>query len=145
MGRHDPVTDWPGASGAGRRAGRPTLKAAAQRDTHSLDAAERLFIARGYEGFSTDQYARAARAGERTIYARAPRTRRPFSGPRSRARPTRRGAWAGSARLPAGRQRRELPARRRRRGRARGVHRRGRGAGRGSIPRTPAYPAATAT
>ena len=58
---------------AGRsRGGRPPSSRAGEVDARILDAASRLFLARGFEGTSCDQVAVLARAGKASIYARHP-------------------------------------------------------------------------
>jgi AcrR family transcriptional regulator len=52
------------------RIGRPSKKLAGEVDERILDAARKVFVARGFEGASMDEIADAARAGKRTIYAR---------------------------------------------------------------------------
>lgn len=60
---------------AGRRsgrAGRPPRGQAGEVDERILDAAQKVFLERGFEGASVDEIAEAARAGKPTIYARFP-------------------------------------------------------------------------
>ncbi|MBR0933890.1 TetR/AcrR family transcriptional regulator [Bradyrhizobium jicamae] len=52
------------------RAGRPPKELAGEVDARILDAARRIFLARGFEGASIDEIAEIARSGKRTIYAR---------------------------------------------------------------------------
>lgn len=52
------------------RGGRPPSSRAGEVDGRILDAASRLFLARGLEGTSCDQVAVLARAGKASIYAR---------------------------------------------------------------------------
>ncbi|MGY4475976.1 TetR/AcrR family transcriptional regulator [Bradyrhizobium sp. USDA 3364] len=52
------------------RAGRPPKELAGEVDARILDAARKVFLARGFEGASIDEIAEAARSGKRTIYAR---------------------------------------------------------------------------
>ena len=52
------------------RAGRPPKELAGEVDARILDAARRVFLARGFEGASIDEIAEVARSGKRTIYAR---------------------------------------------------------------------------
>jgi AcrR family transcriptional regulator len=52
------------------RYGRPPKKLAGEVEARILDAARKVFVARGFEGASMDEIALAARAGKRTIYAR---------------------------------------------------------------------------
>lgn len=79
-GNDEDETDASGADGAGcpgplpgiRRMGRPTREEAERLNARLLDTAERLFLARGFEAVSIDQFADEARASKRTIYARYP-------------------------------------------------------------------------
>jgi AcrR family transcriptional regulator len=59
---------------AGRaiRLGRPPQALAGAVEERILDAAERVFLERGFEGASIDEIAEVARAGKPTIYARFP-------------------------------------------------------------------------
>jgi AcrR family transcriptional regulator len=63
-------------AGAGRdargRGGRPPRNRAGEVEARILDAAGRLFLARGFEGTSCDEVAALARAGKASIYARYP-------------------------------------------------------------------------
>lgn len=54
------------------RGGRPPSGRAGEVGGRILDAAGRLFLARGFEGTSCDQVAALARAGKASIYARYP-------------------------------------------------------------------------
>ena len=54
------------------RAGRPPRDQAGQVEERILDAAQRVFLARGLEGASVDEIAEVAHAGKPTIYARYP-------------------------------------------------------------------------
>lgn len=54
------------------RGGRPPSSRAGEVEERILDAAGRLFLARGFEGTSCDQVASLARAGKASIYARYP-------------------------------------------------------------------------
>jgi len=59
-------------SGAGVtvRSGRPPRALAGEVEERILDAAEKVFLERGFEGASVDEIADVARAGKPTIYAR---------------------------------------------------------------------------
>jgi AcrR family transcriptional regulator len=61
-------------SGAGGivRSGRPPRALAGEVEERILDAAETVFLERGFEGASVDEIADVARAGKPTIYARFP-------------------------------------------------------------------------
>jgi len=65
---------WARKTGQGDRAtircGRPRRELAGEVEDRILDAAEKVFLARGFEGASIDEIALAARAGKPTIYAR---------------------------------------------------------------------------
>src|ERR1700741_2304578 len=52
------------------RGGRPPLERAGEVEESILDAAQAVFVRRGYEGASVDEIAQTARAGKPTIYAR---------------------------------------------------------------------------
>ncbi len=52
------------------RFGRPPKELAGEVDERVLEAARRIFLARGFEGASVDEIAQAARSGKQTIYAR---------------------------------------------------------------------------
>lgn len=52
------------------RRGRPPKEHEGEVDERILDAARKVFLARGFEGASIDEIAAAARAGKPTIYAR---------------------------------------------------------------------------
>jgi AcrR family transcriptional regulator len=52
------------------RSGRPSREGAAKIDEKILDAAEDVFLKRGFEGASIDEVAEIARAGKTTIYSR---------------------------------------------------------------------------
>jgi AcrR family transcriptional regulator len=52
------------------RGGRPSLERAGEVEERILDAAQEVFLKRGYEGASVDEIAQTARAGKPTIYAR---------------------------------------------------------------------------
>jgi AcrR family transcriptional regulator len=52
------------------RSGRPPRENAGEVDERILDAAQRVFLHRGFEGASIDEIAEVARAGKPTIYAR---------------------------------------------------------------------------
>lgn len=52
------------------RRGRPPKELEGEVDQRILDAARKVFLARGFEGASIDEIAAAARAGKPTIYAR---------------------------------------------------------------------------
>jgi AcrR family transcriptional regulator len=54
------------------RAGRPPQALAGAVEERILDAAEKVFLERGFEGASIDEIAEVARAGKPTIYARFP-------------------------------------------------------------------------
>lgn len=60
------------AAGAIVRSGRPPRALAGEVDKRILDAAEKVFLERGFEGASVDEIADVARAGKPTIYARFP-------------------------------------------------------------------------
>jgi AcrR family transcriptional regulator len=55
-----------------RRVGRPPTEFAGEVETRILDAAARVFLARGFDGASIELIAETARAGKPTIYARFP-------------------------------------------------------------------------
>ena len=57
--------------GAGR-AGRPSRDQAGEVEERILDAAQKVFLARGFDGASVDEIAEVAHAGKPTIYARFP-------------------------------------------------------------------------
>ena len=61
-------------SGGGRivRSGRPPRALAGEVEERILDAAETVFLERGFDGASVDEIADVARAGKPTIYARFP-------------------------------------------------------------------------
>jgi AcrR family transcriptional regulator len=52
------------------RFGRPPKELAGEVEERLLDAARKVFLARGFEGASMDEIAEAARSGKQTIYAR---------------------------------------------------------------------------
>ncbi len=52
------------------RGGRPTKRAAIERDLRLLDAATELFLERGFDATSIDAVAEAARVSKPTVYAR---------------------------------------------------------------------------
>lgn len=52
------------------KGGRPPLERAGEVEERILDAAQQVFVKRGFEGASVDEIAQAARAGKPTIYAR---------------------------------------------------------------------------
>ena len=54
------------------RCGRPRRELAGEVEERILEAAEKVFLARGFEGASIDEIAEVARAGKPTIYARFP-------------------------------------------------------------------------
>lgn len=54
------------------RSGRPPRELAGEVEERILDAAERVFLERGFEGASVDEIAEEARAGKPSIYARFP-------------------------------------------------------------------------
>ena len=54
------------------RGGRPSLERAGEVEERILDAAEQIFLQRGFDGASVDEIAQTARAGKPTIYARYP-------------------------------------------------------------------------
>jgi AcrR family transcriptional regulator len=54
------------------KGGRPPLERAGEVEQRILDAAQAVFLRRGYEGASVDEIAQTARAGKPTIYARYP-------------------------------------------------------------------------
>src|ERR1700740_3160919 len=54
------------------RTGRPPKERAGEGEERILDAARKVFLARGFEGASIDEIAEAARSGKPTIYARFP-------------------------------------------------------------------------
>ena len=54
------------------RTGRPPKERAGEVEERILDAARKVFLARGFEGASIDEIAEAARSGKPTIYARFP-------------------------------------------------------------------------
>ena len=54
------------------RGGRPSLERAGEVEERILDAAQKVFVKRGFEGASVDEIAQTARAGKPTIYARYP-------------------------------------------------------------------------
>lgn len=57
--------------GAGR-SGRPPRDQAGEVEERILDAAQKVFLERGFDGASVDEIAEVARAGKPTIYARFP-------------------------------------------------------------------------
>jgi AcrR family transcriptional regulator len=59
-------------AGAIVRSGRPPRALAGEVEERILDAAEKVFLERGFEGASVDEIADVARAGKPTIYARFP-------------------------------------------------------------------------
>ncbi len=65
---------WAGKMGpedrAAIRCGRPRRELAGEVEERIFDAAEKVFLARGFEGASIDEIAEIARAGKPTIYAR---------------------------------------------------------------------------
>ena len=52
------------------RFGRPPKELAGEVDTRILDAAQKVFLERGFEGASIDEIVEVARSGKPTIYAR---------------------------------------------------------------------------
>jgi len=54
------------------KGGRPPLERAGEVEERILDAAQQIFVKRGFEGASVDEIAQTARAGKPTIYARYP-------------------------------------------------------------------------
>jgi AcrR family transcriptional regulator len=54
------------------KGGRPPLERAGEVEERILDAAEKVFLERGFDGASVDEIAQTARAGKPTIYARYP-------------------------------------------------------------------------
>lgn len=54
------------------RSGRPSREMAGEVEERILDAAQSVFLERGFEGASVDEIAEAAHAGKPTIYARFP-------------------------------------------------------------------------
>ena len=54
------------------RTGRPSRERVGEVEERILDAAQKVFLERGFEGASVDEIAEAARAGKPTIYARYP-------------------------------------------------------------------------
>jgi AcrR family transcriptional regulator len=54
------------------RVGRPPTELAGEVETRILEAAARVFLARGFDGASIGEIAEVARAGKATIYARYP-------------------------------------------------------------------------
>jgi AcrR family transcriptional regulator len=54
------------------KGGRPPSERAGEVEERILDAAERVFLQRGFDGASVDEIAQTARAGKPTIYARYP-------------------------------------------------------------------------
>ena len=54
------------------RAGRPPRDQAGEVEERILDAAQKVFLERGFEGASVDEIAEVAHAGKPTIYARYP-------------------------------------------------------------------------
>lgn len=60
------------AAGGIVRSGRPPRALAGEVEERILDAAEKVFLERGFEGASVDEIADVARAGKPTIYARFP-------------------------------------------------------------------------
>ena len=52
------------------KGGRPPLERAGEVEERILDAAQAVFVRRGFEGASVDEIAQTARAGKPTIYAR---------------------------------------------------------------------------
>ena len=54
------------------RAGRPPKELAGAVEERILDAARKVFLARGFDGASIDEIAETARSGKPTIYARFP-------------------------------------------------------------------------
>jgi AcrR family transcriptional regulator len=56
----------------GVRVGRPPTELAGEVEARILEAAARVFLARGFDGASIGEIAEAARAGKATIYARYP-------------------------------------------------------------------------
>lgn len=54
------------------KGGRPPLERAGEVEERILDAAQQVFVKRGYEGASVDEIAQTARAGKPTIYTRYP-------------------------------------------------------------------------
>jgi len=59
-----------GVRRAAVRLGRPPKQREGEVEERILDAARKIFLARGFEGASIDEIAQAARAGKPTIYAR---------------------------------------------------------------------------
>jgi AcrR family transcriptional regulator len=64
------VTGKASAQRAAVRLGRPPKERAGEVEERILDAARKVFLARGFEGASIDEIAKAARSGKPTIYAR---------------------------------------------------------------------------
>jgi AcrR family transcriptional regulator len=68
------LKELPGKARAPRRAkvrlGRPPKELEGEVNDRILDAARKIFLARGFEGASMDEIASGARAGKPTIYAR---------------------------------------------------------------------------
>src|ERR1700752_5232873 len=60
------------AGAGGARSGRPPRALAGEVEGRILDAAERVFLERGFGGASVDEIADVAHAGKPTIYARFP-------------------------------------------------------------------------
>jgi AcrR family transcriptional regulator len=60
------------AGGGVARSGRPPRALAGEVEGRILDAAEKVFLERGFEGASVDEIADVAHAGKPTIYARFP-------------------------------------------------------------------------
>jgi AcrR family transcriptional regulator len=52
------------------KGGRPPLERAGEVEERILDAAQQVFVRRGFEGATVDEIAQTARAGKPTIYAR---------------------------------------------------------------------------
>jgi AcrR family transcriptional regulator len=61
-----------GLKRAHSKGGRPPLERAGEVEERILDAAQEVFVRRGFEGASVDEIAQTARAGKPTIYARYP-------------------------------------------------------------------------
>ncbi len=73
---HEVMTNPPAAATDNRvarlpaRSGRPPREIAGEVDERILDAAQQVFLERGFDGASIDEIAEVARAGKPTIYAR---------------------------------------------------------------------------
>jgi AcrR family transcriptional regulator len=66
----EPSVRSKGSRRAAVRLGRPSKEREGEVEERILDAARKIFLARGFEGASIDEIAAAARAGKPTIYAR---------------------------------------------------------------------------